>query len=93
MTDLPVTTSSTYYAAVALNAANTNTTSATHNAVAGPDYTNDIRDYSSAVAQTTAGVFSAIICEMNTPTTTLSYPAVTDGVVGDCGTGSRTVGQ
>ncbi|CCH93828.1 Genome sequencing data, contig C301 [Microcystis aeruginosa PCC 9432] len=94
MTDLPVTTSSTYYAAVAINSATNDGTSATHHAVAGLNYTNDIRDYSSAVGQTTAGVFSAIICEMNTPTTTLSYPAVTDGgVVGDCGTGSRTVGR
>ncbi|TRV61703.1 MAG: hypothetical protein EWV53_01620 [Microcystis panniformis Mp_MB_F_20051200_S9] len=87
-----VITSSTYYSAVALNGT-PDATSATHNAVAGSNYTNDIRDYSSAVGQTTAGVFSSIICEMNTPTTTISYPAVTAGVVGACGTGSRPVGQ
>jgi prepilin-type N-terminal cleavage/methylation domain-containing protein len=92
MTDLPVTTSSTYYAAVAINGT-PDGTSATHNAVAGSDYTNDIRDYASAVAQTTSGAFSAIICEMNTPTTGLSYPAVTGGVVGACPSGSRTVGR
>ena len=92
MTDLPVTTSTTYYAAVALNAPG-DATSAVHTAIAGSNYTNDIRDYSSAVNQTTAGVFSAIICETNSPTATVVLATVTNGVVDTCPTGSRTVGQ
>ena len=93
MTDLPVTVTTTYYSAVALNAPG-DATSAVHTAVASnTNYTNDIRDYSSAVGQTTAGVFSAIICETNSPTASVVIPTVTGGVVGTCPSGSRTVGQ
>jgi prepilin-type N-terminal cleavage/methylation domain-containing protein len=92
MTDLPVTTSTTYYAAVALNAPG-NATSAVHTAIAGSNYTNDIRDYSSAVGQTTAGVFSAIICETNDPSASVVLATVTNGVVNNCPANSRTVGQ
>jgi prepilin-type N-terminal cleavage/methylation domain-containing protein len=88
MTDLPVTTSTTYYGAVALNAPG-DATSAVHTAIAGSNYTNDIRDYSSAVNQTTAGVFSAIICETNDPATAVVVPTST----ASCPTGSRQVGQ
>jgi prepilin-type N-terminal cleavage/methylation domain-containing protein len=87
MTDLPVTVTSTYYAAVALNAPG-NATSAVHTAIAGSNYTNDIRDYSSAVGQTTAGVFSAIICETNDPTAAVVVPTST----ASCPAGSRQVG-
>jgi prepilin-type N-terminal cleavage/methylation domain-containing protein len=92
MTDLPVTTSTTYYAAVALNAPG-DATSAVHTAIAGSNYTNDIRDYSSAVGQTTAGVFSAIICETNDPSASVVLATVTNGVVGTCPANSRPVGQ
>ncbi|WP_043997291.1 type IV pilin-like G/H family protein, partial [Microcystis aeruginosa] len=92
MTDLPVTVTSTYYAAVALNAPG-NATSAVHTAIAGSNYTNDIRDYSSAVGQTTAGVFSAIICETNDPSASVVLATVTNGTVGTCPANSRTVGQ
>jgi prepilin-type N-terminal cleavage/methylation domain-containing protein len=93
MTDLPVTTSTTYYAAVALNAPG-DATSAVHTAVvSNTNYTNDIRDYSSAVGQTTAGVFSAIICETNSPTASVVLATVTNGVVDNCPANSRTVGQ
>ncbi|REJ60743.1 MAG: prepilin-type N-terminal cleavage/methylation domain-containing protein [Microcystis aeruginosa DA14] len=92
MTDLPVTTSSTYYAAVALSAPG-NATSAVHTAIAGSNYNNDIRDYSSAVGQTTAGVFSAIICETNDPSVPVVLATVTNGVVNNCPANSRTVGQ
>ena len=91
MTDLPVTTSSTYYAAVALIAGDA--TSAVHSTVAGSNYTNDIRDYSSAVGQTTSGVFSAIICETNSPTASVVVATVTGGIVDTCPANSRTVGQ
>jgi prepilin-type N-terminal cleavage/methylation domain-containing protein len=92
MTDLPVTTSTTYYAAVALNAPG-DATSAVHTAIAGSNYTNDIRDYSSAVNQTTAGVFSAIICETNSPTATVVLATPAGAAAGTCPDGSRTVGQ
>ena len=93
VTDLPVTTSSTYYAAVAINGT-PDGTSAVHTAVvSNTNYTNDIRDYSSAVGQTTAGVFSAIICETNSPTASVVLATVTNGVVDNCPANSRTVGQ
>jgi prepilin-type N-terminal cleavage/methylation domain-containing protein len=92
MTDLPVTTSTTYYGAVALNAPG-DATSAVHTAIAGSNYTNDIRDYSSAVNQTTAGVFSAIICETNSPTATVVLATPASATTGICPSGSRTVGQ
>ena len=92
MTDLPVTTSTTYYGAVALNAPG-DATSAVHTAIAGSNYTNDIRDYSSAVNQTTAGVFSAIICETNSPTATVVLATPAGAAAGTCPDGSRTVGQ
>ncbi|REJ60742.1 MAG: prepilin-type N-terminal cleavage/methylation domain-containing protein [Microcystis aeruginosa DA14] len=92
MTDLPVTTSSTYYAAVAINGT-PNATSAVHSTVAGSNYNNDIRDYSSAVGQTTSGVFSAIICETNDPSVPVVLATVTGGVVDNCPANSRTVGQ
>jgi len=92
MTDLPVTVTTTYYSAVALNAPG-DATSAVHTAIAGSNYTNDIRDYSSAVGQNTTGVFSAIICETNSPTATVVLATVTNGVVNNCPANSRTVGQ
>jgi prepilin-type N-terminal cleavage/methylation domain-containing protein len=92
MTDLPVAVTSTYYAAVALNAPG-DATSAVHTAIAGSNYTNDIRDYSSAVNQTTAGVFSAIICETNSPTATVVLATPASATTGICPSGSRTVGQ
>ena len=89
MTDLPVTVTTTYYSAVALNAPG-DATSAVHTAIAGSNYTNDIRDYSSAVAQTTSGAFSAIICEMNTPADSVTVP---NNTATTCGANSRQVGQ
>ena len=96
MTDLPVTVTTTYYSAVAINGTPT-ATSAVHTAEAGgsygSNYTNDIRDYSSAVNQTTAGVFSAIICETNSPTATVVLATPAGAAAGTCPANSRTVGQ
>ena len=92
MTDLPVTTSTTYYGAVAIDGT-PNATSAVHSTVAGSNYNNDIRDYSSAVGQTTSGAFSAIICETNDPSASVVVATVTNGIVDTCPSGSRTVGQ
>ena len=89
MTDLPVTTSSTYYGAVTISSSDA-TTFAHHTTLAGSNYTNDIRDYSSAVAQTTSGAFSAIICEMNTPADSVTVP---NNTATTCGANSRQVGQ
>jgi len=89
MTDLPVTTSTTYYGAVTISSSDA-TTFAHHTTLAGSNYTNDIPDYSSAVAQITAGVFSAIICEMNTPADAVTVPNNTATL---CGANSRRVGQ
>jgi prepilin-type N-terminal cleavage/methylation domain-containing protein len=89
ITNLPITTSTTYYDAVAIDGT-PSATFAAHTAVASnTNYTNDIRDHASAVAQTTAGVFSAIICETNDPATAVVVPTST----ASCPTGSRQVGQ
>ena len=89
ITNLPITTSTTYYDAVAIDGT-PSATFAAHTAVASnTNYTNDIRDHASAVDQTTAGVFSAIICETNDPATAVVVPTST----ASCPTGSRRVGQ
>ncbi|GCA69706.1 type II secretion system protein G [Microcystis aeruginosa NIES-2519] len=58
-------------------------TQAVNNATAKEDFSNDIRDYSAAVGQTDAGVFSSIICEANTPADTVTA-TVTTGQVDEC---------
>lgn len=98
ISQLPVTTSTTYYSAVAINTINgtPSATSAVHTAEAGgsygSNYTNDIRDYSSAVGQNATGGFSAVICETNSPTAAVVLATVTNGVVNTCPDGSRQVG-
>jgi prepilin-type N-terminal cleavage/methylation domain-containing protein len=86
--NLPVNTTGIYYDPVLTNGTPT-ATFAAHTVAAGSNYTNDILDYSSAVAQTTAGVFSAIICEMNTPTDSVTPPVDTN----TCGLNSRQIGR
>lgn len=44
------------------------------NPVGSTDYTNDIRDYASAVTQDTDGNYAQIICEGNDPTTDVTAP-------------------
>jgi prepilin-type N-terminal cleavage/methylation domain-containing protein len=60
------------------------------NAVAIDDYQDDIRDYSAAVAQTDAGVFSAAICETDNPADEL-IQATTAGGTADCAAGSTQI--
>jgi len=79
VSNLPVKTTTTYYSAVAnagTPAANINHLGAAHHVAALDTYNNDIRDYGSAVGQTTAGVYSAVVCEQIAP------PQVTVGVGG-----------
>ena len=76
-----------YYTAV-VDATAPTATFASHSIAALANYTEDIPEYSSAVAQTTAGVFSAIICETNDPTATVVVPTST----ASCPAGSRQVG-
>ncbi len=86
--NLPINnTPGSYYTSV-VDATTPTATFAAHSIAALPNYTEDIPDYSSAVAQT-AGVFSAIICEMNTPT---AAAVVVPTVTTSCPTGSREVG-
>jgi len=87
--NLPINnTPGSYYAAV-VDATTPTATFASHSIAAGSNYTNDIPDYSSAVAQTTAGVFSTIICETNDPT---AAAVVVPTSTTSCPTGSRQVG-
>ncbi|MDB9419085.1 type IV pilin-like G/H family protein [Microcystis aeruginosa CS-563/04] len=90
MTLLPVTVTSTYYEAIATQGT-PDRLSAVQNAVALGDYTNDIRDYSSAVGQTAAGAFEAVICETTHPTTGTVTATVSSGNVNDCPTDSKAV--
>ena len=89
LANLPISnTPGSYYTSVVDGPTAPTTTFASHSIAALANYTNDIPDYSSAVAQTTAGVFSAIICETNDPTATVVVPTST----ASCPTGSRQVG-
>ncbi|WP_419548227.1 type IV pilin protein [Microcystis sp.] len=85
---LPVSIQPTYYAYTGPTAASA--TGAVTNATAISTYINDIRDYSGAVGQTSAGVFSSIICETTNPTTDLVSATTTDGTLA-CGTGSAAI--
>ena len=79
VSNLPVSTTSTYYSTVVDAAAgNANALGAAHHVGANATYTNDIRDYGSAVGQTTAGVYTAVICEQTaSPETTVTLGSLT----------------
>jgi len=64
VSNLPVNTTSTYYGSITDQATgNISQLGAAHIATANSTYTNDIRDYGSAVGQTTSGAYTAVICE------------------------------
>jgi type II secretory pathway pseudopilin PulG len=85
---LPVSIQPTYYAYTGPTVASA--TGAVTDATAISTYINDIRDYSAAVAQPAAGVFSSVICEMSSPTTTFATATTTTGTAA-CGTGSAPI--
>ncbi len=66
ISNLPVSNNFQYYQPAAGGA--NDQTFASHGLTAQTTYANDIRAYSSAVAQSSSGNFSAIICENNSPT-------------------------
>jgi type IV pilus assembly protein PilA len=74
---LPISVTGTYYTFT--GPTNANATGAVTDASAISTYNNDIRDYSGGVGQTTAGVFSSVICETVSPTATLVSATTTDG--------------
>ena len=85
ISQLPTAVTGIYYDFADVGTANP--TGAGASAIAKTNYDNDIRDYASSVGQTTAGVFSAIICEATHPTTTgLAAPA---GGTGTCTNGTQ----
>ncbi|MCA2652691.1 type IV pilin-like G/H family protein [Microcystis sp. M061S2] len=73
VTQLPVQFTVTYYAQPS-NVTNTATSAEAHMAPAAT-YANDILEYGSAVGQTTAGVFNAVICEQATAASTAALTA------------------
>ena len=76
VSNLPVDTTSTYYGSITDQATgNSNQLGAAHIATANTTYTNDIRDYGSAVGQTTSGTYTAVICEQT------SNPSATTGLL------------
>lgn len=62
--NLPVTTTSTYYGSIIGGAVSP--VGANHAAIPNTTYTNDILEYESAVGQTNSGAYSAVICEQTT---------------------------
>jgi prepilin-type N-terminal cleavage/methylation domain-containing protein len=88
LTSLPISVTGTYYTFTGPNAASA--TGAVTDATAISTYQNDIRDYSGGVGQTTAGVFSSVICETVSPTATLVSATTTDGTAA-CPAGSTQV--
>ena len=69
VTELPVQTTGKYYgtaATAAITGGATLAVGANHQALPNSTYTNDILEYESAVGQTTAGVYSVVICEQTT---------------------------
>ncbi|MEG3436588.1 type IV pilin-like G/H family protein [Pannus brasiliensis CCIBt3594] len=89
---LPVSVTGQYYAYPDTNTVGTVTPqAAVTNATSIATYTNDIRDYSSAVGQSSAGAFSTVICETNDPTTAVVNATVTNGVVQACAANSKAV--
>ncbi|CCI05082.1 type IV pilin protein [Microcystis aeruginosa] len=81
VSNLPVKTTTTYYGSVADADGATGNISqlgAAHHVAANSTYTNDIRDYGSAVGQTTAGVYSAVVCEQTaSPEATVAVGSLT----------------
>jgi len=64
VSNLPVSTTSTYYGSII--GGSISAVGANHAAIPNSTYTNDILEYESAVGQTNAGVYSAVICEQTT---------------------------
>jgi prepilin-type N-terminal cleavage/methylation domain-containing protein len=97
MSNLPVNATSTYYQAITGGA--NSQVGAAHLAVPTTTYTNDIRDYESAVGQQDNGTYTAVICEqVANPSATASAAnslatAGTGSAPATCvgGTTSRTV--
>ncbi|GEA28184.1 type II secretion system protein G [Microcystis aeruginosa NIES-4325] len=76
VTNLPVVTTGTYYGTAAtagVVGGSASQVGTNHAAIPNSTYTNDILEYESAVGQTDAGVYSAVICEQ---TTNPSSPAI-----------------
>ncbi len=73
--NLPIALTGQYYTFTGPAAADA--TFASHSANATTTYQNDIKDYGSAVGQTTAGAFANIICESKLVNGATAAPAIT----------------
>ena len=90
LSNLPITLSSNYYDFA--DSGTPNAQGAVHTAKVKALYENDLRDYSSAVGQTTSGAYSGVVCEQNTiDGTTLPIPPVVSSGVPSCATGTKLV--
>ena len=77
--DLPVDFSTSYYQPAIDGVSPAGANGAEHHIVPQTTYQSDILEYGSAVGQTNAGVFSAVICEQATdPTATVALGALAD---------------
>ena len=84
---LPITVTGQYYS---FTGGADSATFASHSATALTSYTNDVRDYGSAVAQDAAGNFDNAICEMDHPTRGLTALTGT-GAALSCGGNSSEI--
>ncbi len=96
VSNLPVSTTATYYGAVTdqtTPVANTNVLGAAHIVTANTTYNNDILDYGSAVGQTASGAYTAVICEQTTnPSAAPGLLTVAPGVAtAACANGARLI--
>ena len=94
---LPVSVTATYYT-YPNSLGGGSAVGANHAAIPNSTYTNDILEYESAVGQTNAGVFSAVICEQTTNpsagaiTTPGTWSAAgTDTAAATCAGGGRLI--
>ncbi|MDB9412701.1 type IV pilin protein [Microcystis aeruginosa] len=90
LSNLPVSVTGVYYGYSGPSVVSA--TGAVTDATAISTYTNDIRDYSGAVGQSsTDGAFTSVICEANTATTTVTATVSGTGTVNACPSGSTAV--
>jgi prepilin-type N-terminal cleavage/methylation domain-containing protein len=91
VSNLPVTTTSTYYSTVA--GGQESKFGAIHTVGANGTFENDIRDYDSAVGQTAGGAYTAVICEQtsNPSVATVAMATTTATGATSCNTSGRLI--
>ena len=88
--NLPIQITGKFY--VYANSGSPNSEGAVHTATVINTFNNDLRDYSSAVGQTTAGAYLGIVCEQNSiDGATTPIPATVSGGIPVCTAGTTQI--